>query len=102
MHACGGRLQAGLRAHYRAILRAVEVDATGSCQRCNVHRGGSRLYEGLRGSASGSTSGENVVDQQDAPAANGLGICDSEGAAHVYPALPRSQARLALGRTLAH
>lgn len=62
MNPCDNRRAAGLK---------VVVDAARTSERRDEDGGRSRLYEGLRGGAGGSTGGKNVVHKEDVLAADG-------------------------------
>ena len=108
MHACelwnSCRLGAGLRAHRfeRTGLGAIKVDAACTGKRCDVDGRRSRFYEGLRGCTGGSTSGEDVIDEQDVPVLDCGRVRDFEGATDVETALTECESSLALGRAQAH
>jgi len=97
MHACvlAGRLDAGLGVPRFDGLR-VDVEAVCSGKRGNVDGGRSCFHEGLRGGASGSAGGENVVDEQNVLARNDGWIGNLERAANILPALARREPSLAL------
>jgi hypothetical protein len=105
MHACElvGRLDAGLGAPgFEGTGLRVVVEPACTGERCDIDRSRSRFQEGLRRGASGSTGGENVVDDQDVLARDGGWIGDPEGTANVVAALAGRESRLAFGGAQSH
>jgi hypothetical protein len=79
-------------------LRAADVIAARSCERCDVDRCCSRPYKGLRSGAGGSAGGKDVIHEDDLLAADGGRIGDLEDTAHVLTALTRRKSSLAFCR----
>lgn len=93
MYSCDDRSDAGLEVVFDAARTSERRDVDGCC---------SRLDEGLRCSAGGSTGGKNVIHKQDALTADDGWIGNLEGATDVVATLARREARLAAGGTKAH
>ncbi len=105
MHACElvGRLDAGLGAPgFEGTGLRVVVEAACTGERCDIDRSRSCFHEGLRRGASGSTGGENVVDDQDVLARDGGWIRELECTANVVAALARRESGLAFSGPQSH
>jgi len=58
---------------------------------------GSAMAEDLGGGTDGGAGGEDVVDEEDALAADGGGMAQNKSAGHIRPALRGAQASLGFG-----